>query len=508
MRNFMINSALALGATLALAIPQATAQPAASHLRLGLAEDPDLLDPTLGSSFVGRIVYAAMCDKLFDLDEKLNIVPQLATGFRYESPTKLVITLRPNVTFQDGEPLNAEAVKYKLTRDLTMKGSMRAGEINAIESIDIVDPLTVRLNLKQPASQLLAQLTDRSGIMISPKAAEAAGDKFGLNPVCAGGFAFDSRVPQDRIVLKRFPAYWNAGAIHFDRVTYLPIPNSSIRLANLQSGTLDISAVAPTDAATVRKDPKLNLAIWDALGYLGINFNIANGPAADNPVGRSALLRQAFELAIDRQAVIDVVFAGMPTPTAQANAPTSPFYVPTIQPPARDIAKAKALIAQAGVTGRIPLELTVTNAPDSQQAAEVIQSMVAEAGFDLKVKVMEFASSLQAGYKGEFQAYMIGWSGRADADGNMWPQMHSKGAFNYGKHSNPDMDKLLDDARIATAIPDRRALYAQVWTIQRRDLPLIYLTIGKNIVGTQKYVQNLSLVPDGLLRLGGTRFAQ
>ena len=507
MRKLFLSSALALGATLALPTPQATAQPAASHLRLGLAEDPDLLDPTLGSSFVGRIVYAAMCDKLFDLDEKLNIVPQLATGFRYESPTKLVITLRPGVTFHDGEPFTAEAAKYKLTRDLTMKGSMRAGEINAIESIDVIDPLTIRLNLKQPASQLLAQLTDRAGIMISPKAAEAAGDKFGLNPVCAGGFAFDSRVPQDRIVLKRFPAYWNAGAIHFDRVTYLPIPNSSVRLANLQSGTLDISAVAPTDTATVKKDPKLNLTVWDALGYVGINVNIANGPAADTLIGKNALVRQAFERAIDRQALIDVVFAGMLSPTAQANPASSPFYVEAVKPPPRDIAAAKALLAKAGVTGRVPVELTVTNTPDAQQAAEVIQSMTAEAGFDVKVKVMEFASSLQAGYKGEFNTYMIGWSGRADADGNMWPQMHSKGAFNYGKHSNPEMDRYLDEARIATAVPDRRALYAKAWDIQRQDLPLIYLYSTKNIVGTQKYVQNLSLVPDGLLRLGGTKFA-
>lgn len=506
MRKMHFKSAVALTVLLALGAPQASAQPSASHLRIGLAEDPDLLDPTLGSSFVGRIVYAAMCDKLFDLDDKLNIVPQLATGHRYESPTSLIITLRPGVVFHDGEKLTAEAAKYKLTRDLTLKGSMRAGEINAIQAIDVIDPLTIRLTLKQPASQLLAQLTDRSGIMISPKAAEAAGDKFGLNPVCAGGYAFDSRVPQDRIVLKRFPGYWNAGTIHFDRVTYLPIPNSSVRLANLQSGTLDMAFVAPTDIATVKKDPKLNLAVWDALGYLGINFNIANGPAADNPVGRNALLRQAFELSIDRQAVIDVVYAGVPTPTAQANAPSSPFYVPAVQPPARDVARARALIAQAGVTGRIPLEITVTNAPEAQQAAEVIQSMVAETGFDLKVKVMEFASSLQAGYKGDFQAYMIGWSGRADADGNMWPQMHSKGAFNYGKHSNPEMDTLLDDARIATSIPDRRAIYAKVWEIQRRDLPLIYLTIGKNIVGTQKTVQGLSLVPDGLLRLGGTKF--
>ena len=160
-------------------------------LHIGLREDPDLLDPTLGSSYVGRIVFEGMCDKLFDIDTKLNIVPQLATGYDWKDPTHLVIHLRPGVLFQDGEKLTADAAKYKLMRDMTAKGSMRHGEVNSIDSIEIIDPLTIQLDLKAPAAQLLAQLTDRAGIMISPKAAEAEGDKFGLHPVCAGPFSFD-----------------------------------------------------------------------------------------------------------------------------------------------------------------------------------------------------------------------------------------------------------------------------------------------------------------------------
>ena len=181
---------LALGLFCAASLAaQAMAQDRILHV--GLREDPDLLDPTLGSSYVGRIVFSGLCDKLFDIDAKLNIVPVLATGYEWKDPTHLVIHIRDGVQFQDGEKLNAEAVKYKLTRDLTAKGSMRRGEISSIDSIDVIDPLTVQLNLKAPASQLLAQLTDRAGIMISPKATEAAGDKFGLHPVCAGPFSFD-----------------------------------------------------------------------------------------------------------------------------------------------------------------------------------------------------------------------------------------------------------------------------------------------------------------------------
>jgi peptide/nickel transport system substrate-binding protein len=481
----------------------------ADDLKIALSEDPDLLDPTLGSSFVGRIVYSAMCDKLFDLDAKLNVVPQLATGFTYEDPTHLVIKLRPGVVFHDGEKFDAEAAKYSLMRHLSMKGSMRVGEINAIGSVEVVDPLTIRLVLKQPSSPLIAQLTDRAGIMVSPKAAEAAGANFGQHPVCAGGYVFDSRVAQDRIVLKRFPAYWDAGNMHFDTVTYLPIVNSAVRLANLQAGSIDmVQAVVPTDVAAVQKDPKLKLAVFDGLGYNGININLNNGPAAQSVIGQSALVRQAFEAAIDRQAIIDVVYNGMFTATIQANTPNSPFFVPKFAPVGRDLAKARALLKQAGVALPVPVELTATNSPDQQQVAEVIQSMVKEAGFDLKIKAMEFASSLQAGYKGEFQAYMIGWSGRADADGNMWALMHSKGTFNYGRHSNAAMDKLLDDARLETDVGKRRDIYAQVWEIQRQDMPLIYLYITKQIVGMKKNLEGYAQVPDGLIRVRGMQFTK
>ena len=234
----------------------ATTQAFAQILNIGLRQDADLLDPTLGSSYVGRIVFAGLCDKLFDIDEQLNIVPQLATGYEWKDPTHLLIRLRPGVMFQDGEKLDAEAVKYKLNRDLTAKGSMRRGEVNSIDTIEVVDPLTMLLSLHAPASPLLAQLTDRAGMMISPKAAEAAGDKFGLHPVCAGPFAFESRVAQDKIVLKRFPGYWNNDAIHFDSVVYQPNVNATARLADLRAGALDLDEyVLPTDVDTVKHDP-------------------------------------------------------------------------------------------------------------------------------------------------------------------------------------------------------------------------------------------------------------
>ncbi len=473
-------------------------------LHIGLREDPDLLDPTLGSSYVGRIVFAGMCDKLFDIDSKLNIVPQLATGYEWVDPTHLVIHLRDGVTFQDGEKFDAEAVKFKLTRDLTAKGSMRRGEVSAIDTIEVLDPLTVRLTLKTPAAQLLAQLTDRAGIMISPKAALAAGDQFGIHPVCAGPFRFESRVAQDRIVLRRFPGYWNAAQIHFDQVVYLPNPNSAVRLANLQAGALDlVEFILPTDVATVQQDPKLAVSVTDSLSYTGITINTGSGPAANTTLGQNALVRQAFELGLDREALIQVVYSSMYAPTVQANPASSPYFVADLQPPERDPARALALLKQAGVTTPVPVTLTITNGSDIQQAGEVIQAMEKDAGFDVKLKTMEFASSLQAGYAGDFQAYLIAWSGRADPDGNMWQMLHTGGTFNYGHYTNPDVDAALDGARTVADVAARRAAYARVWAQERTDLPLVYLWTSKNVVGLKKALTGFTPVPDGLIRLQG-----
>src|SRR3954462_2629658 len=143
--------------------------------------------------------------------------------------------------------------------------------------------------------------------MISPKATEAAGDKFGLHPVCAGPFQFESRVAQDKIVVKRFPGYWDAGAIHFDQVVYQSNVNATARLANLQAGALDmVEYIVPTDVEAVKRDPKLRIVTSGSLAYTGISINVGNGAAANSVIGQNKLVRQAFELSIDRDALVQV----------------------------------------------------------------------------------------------------------------------------------------------------------------------------------------------------------
>src|SRR6516162_10050770 len=292
---------------------------AQTTLRIGLAEDPDNLDPTTAGSYVGRIVLAGLCDKLFDIDEDLKVVPQLALSHETSADGKTVtIKLRPGVKFHDGEPFDAAAAKFTLDRHMMKPGSLRKAELAPVDKVEVVDPLTIRLLLKAPFSPLIAQLTDRAGMMVSPKAVTAAGDKFVEKPVCAGPFKFSERVAQDHITLERFADYWDKERIHIDKVIYRPIQDSTVRLANLQSGSLDIiERLLATDIATVRGDPKLKLVSRVSLGYTGLTINLANTDKAKNPLGLNAKVRQALELSIDRDAINQTVFNGEFTPGTQ-----------------------------------------------------------------------------------------------------------------------------------------------------------------------------------------------
>jgi peptide/nickel transport system substrate-binding protein len=501
----MKTKTLIAGMGLAFAISGAAQ--AAGTLRIGLAEDPDVLDPTMARTYVGRIVFASLCDKLFEIDDKLNIVPQLALSHETSADGKTVtIKLRPGVKFHDGEPMDANAAKFSLERHMAMKGSFRRAELSQVDKVDVVDPLTVRLSLKAPFSPLIAQLTDRSGMMVSPKAATALGDKFGTAPVCAGPFRFVERVPQDRIVLERFADYWAKDKVHLDRIIFRPIQDSTVRLANLRSGQLDIlERLLATDVAEVKKDGKLRLATGTEMGYQGITMNLANGEKANTPFGKDARVRRAFELSIDRDAINQVVFNGLQATDNQWVSASNPYHLAKFPTPKRDVAKAKALLKQAGVSGPLALDFMVPNNPESRAVAEMIQAMAGEAGFDVKIRVTEFATSLNEAGKGNFQLYFLAWSGRTDPDGNIFSFASCKGPLNYGRYCDPAADELLNKARTTNGQAERKAIYEQFADKWLTEGSVIYLYHRTLLFAHSDKLEGYKTMPDGLIRTTGLK---
>jgi peptide/nickel transport system substrate-binding protein len=497
-----------LSVAAALALTTGVVQ--AQDLRIGLQEDPDVLDPDQSRTFVGRIVYASLCDKLVDISPDLEIIPMLATGWEWNADgTELTMTLRDGVTFHDGEPFNAEAVAANLDRSKNLEESRRKSEITSIESWEVIDDATIKINLSAPDATLLAQLADRAGMMISPKAAAEAGADFGLNPVCSGPFVFKERIEQDRIVLERFADYWDADSINFDTVTFLPIPDTTVRLANLRAGDLDmLERLAATDAASVREDAGLKMEQATSLGYQGITINIGNGDRANNPLGQSKLVRQALSLAIDRNALNQVVFEGAFAPGNQPFAPTSPWYNADFPVPERDIETAKSLMAEAGHADGITIEVQVANNPVQTQVMQVIQAMAGEAGITIELAAKEFATLLSEQTAGNYTASQVGWSGRVDPDGNVHQFLTTDGGINDSKYANPEMDRLLNEARVSNDPAVRKESYDAAVAIQLEDLPIVYLYHPTWIWALDQKVEGFVPYPDGMIRLQGVSFAE
>jgi peptide/nickel transport system substrate-binding protein len=493
---------LALGATLVMGAAHAQ-----STLRIGLAEDPDVLDPTLARTFVGRIVFSALCDKLIDIDEKLAMQPQLATGWDWSADNKsLTMKIRPGVTFHDGEKLDAAAVKFNLERHKTMQGSNRRGELALLASVDVVDPMTVKLNLSAPFSPLLAALADRAGMMVSPKAAQAAGANFGSKPVCSGPFKFVERVAQDRIVLERFDGYWNKANVHFDKITYTPIVDATVRLANLKSGQFDfIERVASSDIEKLQAEKKFKVTRITEIGYQGITINVGKSEMAQKTaLGKDPRVREAFELAIDRQGLGQVVMDNEATVGNQWVAPSNTYYAKNVPLPKRDIARAKALLKEAGVTNPSVTLMTPTTS-DAQRLALVVQAMTREAGFDVKVQATEFATSLNLADKGEFDAYVLAWSGRADPDGNTFSFHGCKQPLNYAGYCSTETDALLNQVRTQRDPAERKKTYEQIAARVLKERPIIYLYHRNWLWAYNPKLSGVRQIPDGLLRVTGLK---
>lgn len=491
-------------ATLPLIALLAAMPAAANELRIGLQDDPDVLDPAQSRTFVGRIVYTALCDKLVDLNADVDIVPQLATDWSYANDgNDLVMNLRDGVVFHDDTPFNAEAVVFNINRYMTMPESRRKSELASVESIEATGPLQVTFHLKAPDASLLAQLSDRAGMMVSPKAAEASGADFGSNPVCSGPFKFVERIQQDRIVLDKFADYWNADDIHIDRVTYLPIPDTTVRLANLRSGEFDmIERVAATDAAGVEADANLQMQAVTGLGNMGIYSNVGNGTNADNPLGQDKRVRQAFSKAIDREALMQVVYEGQAVAGNQPFPPNSRWYDADNPVPPRDVEGAKALLAEAGLD-RVHIVLQHANNPVTTQMMQVIQAMVAEAGFDVELRATEFATLLSEQTAGNFQMSRSDWSGRPDPDGNIHQFVTTGAGLNDPGYSNAEVDEYLNHARSVTDFDTRKADYDAAGRILTEDLPIMYLGHQTYIFAMDQDVKGFKAFPDGMIRLQG-----
>lgn len=482
-------------------------------LTVALNADPDKLDPTLSQTLVGRTVFAAMCEKLYDIDQQGTVVPQLAAALPKTSADGRTVTvrIRKGLRFSDGTGLDAASVVTSLERHRDLPGSARATELAPLRDILATGPYTVQLRLKQPYTPLTGVLADRAGMVMSPAALKKYGKDFTDHPSCVGPFRFVERVGGDRIVLRKDPDYYDAAHVHLQQVIYKPIPDSNVRLANLRSGDVQIGdQMAPVDVQSALAESRLQLFNSPSLGYQGIGLNVGNVKGLgqkpgklSTPIARDVRVREAFELSIDRDLLNKVVFQGMYEPACGPVSPESPV-APGVKPsacPKRDIARAKKLLKEAGVRTPVRIGLKVQTSPESSRIGQVVQAMAKEAGFDVVLQPMEYATLLEETDAGHYDAFTSGWSGRLDPDGNISNFLQTAGAMNAYGYGDPETDRLIERGRTEADPAARTRIYHELAKRIADAHTLIYLYRQKNYVVAGKKVSGIQVYGDGLVRV-------
>jgi peptide/nickel transport system substrate-binding protein len=347
----------------------------------------------------------------------------------------------------------------------------------------------------------MANLTDRAGMMVSTKAADAAGDDFARKPVGCGPFKFTEWIKDDHMTLKKWEQHWEKDANgvqlpYLDEVIIKPIPDGGQRLTAVKTGAVDIIDTPPSkDMPALKTATDLRYSELPGLAYRYIQINVKK-PPLDNKS-----LRQAIAWSIDREAINKAVFFNVGQVGYQAIPPSSFAFDPDFKPyTPRDIAKSKALVAQSGLsdtsfTGIVP------NTPEDKQLAEVFKEQMSEAGINMTIELLEGTVLGDRSLKREYQAVINGWSGRPDPDGNVFNFFDSKGAQNRSDYLNPEVDKLLEAARATYDNAERKKLYSQANVLILDDSPVIFSQHRPEVKVMSLKVQNFVHVPDGMIRL-------
>jgi peptide/nickel transport system substrate-binding protein len=469
-------------------------------LRVGLSVDVATLDPHLSGSKVDRQVYHNLYDPLLILDEKLGIQPNLAESYQTPDPQTLILKLHSGVKFHDGTDLNSEAVRFNFDRMANDPKSVRKGEVANIASTEVVDPLTVKINLKQPDSSLLATLTDRAGMMISPAALGKLGADLGNNATGAGAgpYQFVEWVPDDHVLLKRNDSYWNtSGGPYLDQIRYRPIPDDTVKLQSLQNSEIDaLDYLAPRTVATAKSDSNLVVVDVPSLAAFWLTLNTTKPPFDDKN------LRLAVTYALDVDAIVKGVYLGI---GVSANGPISPAswaYDDSLKPVQRDLNKAKQYLAAAGQPNGFAFNFEVGNVPLGIQEGEVVKAQLAEAGITCNVVPIDGARQLSDGNNKTYEMTTYDWSGRPDPDGNTYQFFHTTPgvSLNWSGISNAQLDQLLEQTRQVTDHSQRKQLYTKAIQILAAEAPVIWEIHPVEPKALSPKLQGYTPIPDGMLR--------
>jgi peptide/nickel transport system substrate-binding protein len=481
--------------------PQSSQPKTGGNISVGLGADVVTLDPLKSTALVDRQVMLNLYDTLVKVNAQNNIVPDLATSWSYTTPLQLMLTLRSGVQFQDGTPFNADAVVFNIQRILSTPSSPRYSEISSIASVVAPDTTHVQFNLKRPFSPLLATLSDRAGMMLSPTVVKSLGTKLANAPVNAGSgpFMFSEWVKGDHLTIKKNPHYWakdsQGNALpYLNSVKYRPFTNGTVEYSNLETGTTNVSdTVDPTDVSNAKSNPNVVYKQIPGLSFNGIMLNTKVAPL------NNLAVRQAIEWGVNRQEIVNVALKNVGVVAQSPIPPSSWAYAKNFAPYSYNVNKAKALLAQAG-SPKVSFSLLIpSGSPLNTQIAQFIQSELQPTGITVNIKPETFASELSDTEAFNFQAALLGWSGRPDPDGNTYSWFHTGGGNNDMQYSNPQVDTLLENARSSSDQATRATDYQKAQTLIVQDAPYVFIYYGVAVQATTTNIKNFTVSPTTIM---------
>lgn len=466
-------------------------QTGASGGTLTVAQSSDILtmDPAMHRSRITQTVIRNVFEALVNQDANLKPIPELATEWKQEDPTTWRFTLRKGVTFQNGEPFNAEAVKFSIERVLDpAQKSPRASMLSQVASVTAEGEDTVVIKTKAPSPTLLASLSVNE--IVPPKYVKQVGDaEFAKKPVGTGPFTFQEWVPNERVALKAYDNYWG-GRPKIDSLVFRPIPEVSARIAALQSGDVQIASEIPPDLApSLTGDVKAQDVSGTRVFFLAMSVKKA-------PFDKKEA-RVAVNQAIDRKTLVESLYKGYGRALNQPAFPEMVGYSESYQGYAYDKAAAEKVLK-----GAAPVRIDVEE--KDKTLAQAVAGQLQAAGLKASVNILETQAFNESIDAGNSTAYLSSW-GVAEGDSDVIFARHfwspSRKDAVYTGYSNPELDKLIEQGRSTTDVAQRKAIYAKATEIVMGDAPWAPIVNPKEIYGVSTKVQGWTPSPIGRINV-------
>lgn len=463
-----------------------------NKIAIAMKADPKTLDPQKSIDTMSNKSITLIYDSLLELDEDLNLKPNLAESWERLDDYNVVFHLKKGVKFHNGEEMKAEDVKFTLERAASSPQTLYL--YNPISKVSVLDDYTVQVTTKTPFGALLNNLAAVQGGIVSKKAVLEYGEDYVNHPVGTGQYKLKEWLPGNKIVFESFNESFH-GAPNFEELTYLTIPEVSNRMIALETGEVDVAFdIGVMDKITIENNKKLELVEVESPALLYLGFD------QTTPMYQNKKLREAIAYAIDNQTFVDVVFKGSAVAGDSPLPKASPAYNGNVKKYNQDIEKAKKLLVEAGYPNGLDIELWCMDDGPRVDMCVIIQDQLKKIGINVEIKIFEFGSYVSKTALPNKELYFLSWNSSGDGDVALYPLFHSTqhGApGNRSFYSNPEVDKLLDEARVSVDENKRTELYKEVQNILQEDLAIYALAYPKINLAKNKNLKGLVFKKNG-----------